>query len=350
MDLHEQRQHVESPRMNEPSAYEHLDPAQLVDVILTQADIVRLGADIAAVMTLVTDRALLLTSGDGAAVELLEGDDMVYRATSGIAWSQLGLRVKAASSLSDYCVRNGVIVNCPDVEFDDRVDLAACRRIGMRSMIVLPLNHEGVPVGVLKVMSKRANAFGSDEQLVLELLSELVASVMFHAGRQRDHGAPGGEVDMRMLVTRDLLTGLPNRALLYDLLRKRSAEAARHAEKFGVLRLSLEHYRSIHARQGRKGADAALIEAARRLQASARDGDTVARKGESEFAVILNRISTALELPVAIERFRQCLALPFEFEGQRHSLSALIGSALFPQDGAGLEALLEHASPQATIL
>lgn len=324
--------------MNDPTAYEHLEPAQLVDVILTQADIVRLGPDIAAVMTLVTDRALLLTSGDGAAVELLEGEDMVYRATSGIAWAQLGLRLKASSSLSGYSVRSGELVNCPDVEFDARVDLAACRRIGLRSMIVVPLKHEGVPVGVLKVMSKRANAFGADEQLVLELLSELVASVMFHAGRQ-------GDVEVRMLVTRDLLTGLPNRALLYDLLRKRSAEAARHAEQFGVLRLSLEHYRSIHASQGRKGADAALVEAARRLQATARDGDTVARKGESEFSVILNRIGIAGEVPVAIERFRQCLALPFEFEGQRHSLGASIGHALFPQDGKTLDALLEHAGP-----
>lgn len=325
--------------MNEPAAYEHLDPAQLVDVILTQADIVRLGPDIAAVMTLVTDRALLLTAGDGAAVELLEGEDMVYRATSGIAWSQLGLRLKAAHSLSGYSVRSGELVNCPDVEFDDRVDLAACRKIALRSMIVVPLKHDGVPVGVLKVMSKRANAFGADDQLVLELLSELVASVMFHASRQ-------GDEEVRRLVTRDLLTGLPNRALLFDLLRKRSVEAARHGEQFGVLRLALEHYRSIHASQGHKGADAALVEVARRLVAAARDGDTVARKGESEFAVILNRISTAGEIDHAVERFRLCLAPPFEFENQRHSLVAHIGHALFPLDGKSVDALLEHALPQ----
>ncbi len=330
--------------MNNPASFEKLQPAQLVDVILTQSDIVRLGPDIGAVMTLVAERAVLLTSGDGAAVELLEGDDMVYRAASGIAWAQLGLRLKAGSSLSGYCVRSGQIVNCPDVEDDPRVDLAACRRIGLRSMIVVPLKHEGVAVGVLKVMSKHRAAFGADEQLVLELLSELVASVMFHAGRAT---AGQGENELRRLVTRDLLTGLPNRALLYDLLRKRCAEAARHGEHCGVLRLTLQHYRSIHASQGRRGADAALIEVARRLEGALRDGDTAVRKGEAEFAVLMNRVAGPADIPLAIERYRHCLAEPFVWDGVSHSLAVSIGHALFPEQGSTPEALVEQARPPA---
>lgn len=324
--------------MNNASTYEQLEPAQLVDVILTQSDIVRLGPDIGAVMSLVTERAVLLTSGDGAAIELLEGDDMVYRATSGIAWAQLGLRLKANSSLSGYCVQHDEVVNCPDVERDARVDQAACRKIGLRSMIVIPLKHDGVVVGVLKVMSRLANAFGTHEQLVLELLGEVVASVMFHVGRQ-------GEEDLRKLITRDPLTGLPNRALLYDLLRKRCAEATRHNERFGVLRLSLREFYDLRSSAGRKTADTVLKEVARRLDEVMRDGDTVAHTGESEFAVILNRIGSAEELPLAVERYRQCLQAPFALDGHSLDVAAVLGAALFPDQGKGAEELLEQARP-----
>lgn len=100
---------------------------QLLAIIRVQTEIARHGLDLAPVMAVVVERALDLVKADGAVIELAEDDEMVYRAVSGIAAGQLGLRLKLASSLSGLCVRSGDIQRCSDTESDSRVDRAACR-------------------------------------------------------------------------------------------------------------------------------------------------------------------------------------------------------------------------------
>src|SRR6185369_10554343 len=111
----------------------------LMAIIQTQTEIAKLGLDLGAMMELVAEHIQLLTNAQGAIVELVEGDEMVYRAAAGMAGSQLGLRLKREGSLSGLAVASGEILHCRDSETDPRVDLAACRRVGVRSMVVAPL-------------------------------------------------------------------------------------------------------------------------------------------------------------------------------------------------------------------
>jgi signal transduction histidine kinase/DNA-binding NarL/FixJ family response regulator len=111
-------------------------------------------------------------------IELAEGEWMVYRAGSGTAAPHVGVRVPIASSLTGQCVREGRLLRCDDSETDPRVDRDACRRVGVRSMIVVPLRHAGQIVGVLKVSSRRASAFGGEVADMLELMSGLLAAAM----------------------------------------------------------------------------------------------------------------------------------------------------------------------------
>src|SRR5262245_6093788 len=99
-------------------------------------------------MNVVVQRAQRLSGASAAAIELREGDEMVYRAASGSAASALGLRLKIQTSLSGLCVRERVTLMCNDTESDPRVDREACRRIGVRSMLVVPLCTRGEVVGV----------------------------------------------------------------------------------------------------------------------------------------------------------------------------------------------------------
>lgn len=78
---------------------------QLMEIISIQTEIAKLGLDLPNVMQLVTDRTLSLIGADGAAIELAEGDEMVYRATAGSAQSQIGLRIKRDASLSGLANR-----------------------------------------------------------------------------------------------------------------------------------------------------------------------------------------------------------------------------------------------------
>ena len=115
--------------------------ARLLEVIRMQTEIAKLGMDLGGVMALVAERAQRLTGAFGAAVELAEEDDMVYRAASGAAELHLGMRLKRSSSLSGRCIHEEIALQCDDSDTDPRVDREACRLIGLRSMIVVPL-HE----------------------------------------------------------------------------------------------------------------------------------------------------------------------------------------------------------------
>ena len=124
---------------------------RLREVIRAQTEIVRLGLDLSAVMTFVAERAQRITGAHGAVVELAEGEEMVYRAASGILQNHIGLRLQRSGSLTGLCVEKGFALRCEDSESDPRVDREACRRIGLRSMIVVPLRHDDAVAGVLKV-------------------------------------------------------------------------------------------------------------------------------------------------------------------------------------------------------
>lgn len=136
-------------------------PHDLIDVVLTHA------------------RAL--TGSEGAAVEVLDRDRLLYAAANGIAAPQLGLRFTAAHGLAGLCVQRNEVLCCDDAELDPRVNRAACRRLGVRSMLVAPLHHAGRTIGVLKVMSTCVAAYRDVDLRTLQHLSGLIGSSLGHA-------------------------------------------------------------------------------------------------------------------------------------------------------------------------
>jgi signal transduction histidine kinase len=72
-------------------------------------------------------------------------------------------------------------LRCDDTESDPRVNRAACRKIGLRSMVVVPLYHRGGAVGVLKVLSIRPRAFSERDARALQLMAGLIGAAMSNA-------------------------------------------------------------------------------------------------------------------------------------------------------------------------
>ncbi len=153
----------------------------LTSVIEAQHEVMALGHDPERVMPVIAHRAQVMTDADSGVVELVDGDEMVYRAVAGGATGLVGLRLAIATSLSGLCVRTGEILRCEDTDTDDRVDREACRRVGARSMIVVPLRHDRVAVGVLKVTSARPGAFTDTHVDALELVAGFVSAALVHA-------------------------------------------------------------------------------------------------------------------------------------------------------------------------
>src|SRR5262249_26374622 len=155
---------------------------QLAKIIEAQSAIVAGALTTDAVLALVCERALDLTPSTGSAVELADRDEMVYAAGAGALAGFVGLRLGLAGSLSGLPVRTGEILVCTDSETDSRVDLAACRRVGARSMVVVPLRYRDRPVGVLKVMAGTVAAFGPADVETLRLLANLIGASVAQAG------------------------------------------------------------------------------------------------------------------------------------------------------------------------
>lgn len=309
---------------------------KLLEVIGIQTDIARLGLDLSGVMNLVAQKTLHLVDAGGSAIELAEGEEMVYRAAAGAAESSLGLRLDRATSLSGLCVARGEMLRCDDAETDARVDREACRRVGLRSMIVMPLKHGGVTVGVLKAMSATPGHFGADDIAVLDLLSEVVGAAMYHSTRYASD-------DLFHKATHDSLTGLANRSLFMDRLHTALSQSQRDGEPGGLLIIDMDGLKQINDSHGHRAGDKALIELGQRLSGCARASDTVARLGGDEFAMLLRPVNPGPGIEAVIARLSQQIATPFRPEGLDIELRASIGAAVFMAEGADIAALVELA-------
>jgi diguanylate cyclase (GGDEF)-like protein/PAS domain S-box-containing protein len=126
----------------------------------------------------------------------------------------------------------------------------------------------------------------------------------------------------------DALTGLPNRALFIDHLDISFVRKKRKKDyKFAVLFLDLDRFKNINDTFGHLFGNRLLAEVAKRLDASLREGDTFARFGGDEFAILLDDIAnTSYVVPIA-ERISEELSLPFEIDGQKVFITASMGIA-----------------------
>ncbi len=137
------------------------------------------------VLQLAAERAQTLTFASGAAIALKPSDGqssaddvLICYASSGRDAPDLGARLRAGSGFSGECVSTGTLLRCDDSEIDERVDRESCRRLGIRSMVAVPIkNGEGV-IGILEVFSPRQSAFSDAENVALQNLSELIASAV----------------------------------------------------------------------------------------------------------------------------------------------------------------------------
>ena len=313
-----------------------IDKDKLLEVIKLQTEVAQQGMDMANIMDIVVQRTQLITNSDGASVELIERKEVVYSAVSGTAEKFLGLRLDIDNSLSGECISMRIPLISNDIELDDRVNKNACRKIGIRSMIVLPLIYNNTVVGVLKVLSGKVNHFDEEDIKILELMSGLIAAEMFNAMKNDNS-------ELFYKATHDSLTGISNRSLFYDRLRQKLSKALRKNEEFGIISLDMDGLKEINDNYGHRAGDAAIKEIASRIKMTVDKLDTVSRLGGDEFGIIITKVVDRNDIPSLIKRIDYEITRPFEFEGIKINLKASIGYAHFKEDGIDIEVLIEKA-------
>ncbi|MEM9532685.1 MAG: EAL domain-containing protein [Pseudomonadota bacterium] len=208
-------------------------------------------------------------------------------------------------------------------------------RNGIESYIGLPLRAtRGQVIGALIAASRQVI---DDWNSALDML-KVVASHL-----AQEHEIRSLRVQREALGLHDSLTRLPNRLLFNDRLDLALAEAGRTGEMFALLFVDLDRFKTINDSLGHDVGDLVLNAAADRLAATIRGSDTVSRYAGDEFTVILRHIVQKEDVMRVARKINQVLAEPIQVENQELQLTASIGIAFYPDDGADAESLLKSA-------
>ncbi len=278
--------------------------------------------------------------GVGDLVLLLEGEGILIDPGWGTIWDLLWLFVYVAVILA---------TRAPVATGENSPRLHAARPTGIGPMVLYSL----LPL-LLHLLAYRAGVpfeeYRADREVLVIALTLLLATLTFayHQLMQRENLrlATAEEATRRRLAHQafhDDLTGLPNRNLFRDRLQLTMAESTRQGTRCAVLFCDLDHFKAINDSLGHAAGDHTLVAVGQRLLNSVRARDTVSRFGGDEFAIVLQGISRTTDVSYFAEKLLGALAEPMEVEDKVHALTASIGIAIFPDDGADEDSLLKQA-------
>jgi len=130
------------------------------------------------VLQLVAARAISITGADGVAIGIAEENAIVCRASAGSIAPDPGIKLDPNSGFSGACLRSGQTVRCDDSDTDSRVNAQACRALGTRSMIAVPLSAKKRVVGLIEAFSTETFGFNDSDERSLNLLGELILAAI----------------------------------------------------------------------------------------------------------------------------------------------------------------------------
>jgi diguanylate cyclase (GGDEF)-like protein len=319
-----------------------IDRLERLHKLLLSLNAISAAEDSYGLLDLVVTETMRLTNAGGAAVEWVEGEDLVYVKASGMLAKFVGLRVPQAHSLSGLSVQEQSIQRCDDCNSDDRVNREMCLKAGIRSMLVVPLLFGGNVVGVLKATSERTSAFNDEQVQALQLAVGIIAAVV---GRQlrieateRDSEALSLELKAsmaeregyRQAAMLDPLTGLPNRRSFDEALEVAVFHGGDAPGTMALLFADVNGFKTINDSFGHKVGDIALCCIAEVLRKNVRDCDFVARLAGDEFVVLFRDLTEPeREVGEVCRKLTELFELPQTLtDGTHLNLSIAFGVAL----------------------
>ena len=148
---------------------------------------------------------------------------------------------------------------------------------------------------------------------------------------------------LEYMAMHDALTGLANRRLLHDRIAYALSGAQRQGTQAAVVLMDLDHFKNVNDSHGHAFGDQLIQAVGQRLQHALRAGDTVARLGGDEFVVLLPDVDNEREMLVAVERILASVCGEYPLESRALFVSASVGVAVYPRDGADAAELLKNA-------
>jgi diguanylate cyclase (GGDEF)-like protein/PAS domain S-box-containing protein len=240
------------------------------------------------------------------------------------------------STLAARAVRERRAVWVNDLEANTEVLFhARLMAAGIRSMAVFPLLIAEEVVGVVALYAAETEFFRGDE---LKLLTELTGDIAFAI----DHIAKQERLDY--IAYYDVLTGLANRGLFLERAEQYIRSAGIGRRKLALFLIDLERFKNINDSLGRPAGDALLRQVAQWLIGYVGDANLLARIGADQFGVVLPDIQRVEEVARVLENTLQALlSHAFVAADVVLRISAKVGLALYPEDGADADTLFKNA-------
>ena len=276
-----------------------------------------------------------------------------FAAEAALRDSELRYRLLFEQNAAGVCVMNaaGRIVDC-NTTFAKLLGYPKAEIVGMsaRDLYVRPVEHDELMIllgdssnlNSVEVEMKRK---GTDTVWLLQSLI-LVGnheSAVVHATVVDISDRKLAEEQIEFHAYHDVLTNLPNRKLFADRLRQNMTHSRRSGRALAVMFIDIDHFKSINDTLGHTSGDELLLEMSYRLRHCVREEDTVARLGGDEFTIILAELRHPEDAANVAQKVLRAVQVPLTLGGMQIEVTASIGIALYPTDGADPETLLRNA-------
>jgi diguanylate cyclase (GGDEF)-like protein/PAS domain S-box-containing protein len=257
------------------------------------------------VMQLVCERTQDLTGAEGAGIQIPKADDMVLRSGCGTLAFFIGTEIHRDMSLLGECLDSDIILHCRDTRKLNRARRESVERMGVRSLMLVPLHGQDGIVGLLEIVSSKPGGIDESAAEVLQIVAGFFAGALDRAARADVERALRAE--LAALAVTDGLTGLKNHRSFQERLSEEVARAHRNETPLSVIMLDVDWFKQYNDSYGHPAGDRVLKQVAEILQRNARQTDLVARYGGEEFVLILPHTDIAGAAALA-ERIRADIA------------------------------------------
>ncbi|HYN54886.1 MAG TPA: EAL domain-containing protein [Methylotenera sp.] len=176
----------------------------------------------------------------------------------------------------------------------------------------------------------------------LQEANERLVVSSIHA-QQMTEAAELATAQISHMAEHDILTGLPNRALMTDRLMQSITLAERHGKQVALMFIDIDHFKHINDSLGHEVGDKLLLSIAKRLQTGVRLSDTVSRHGGDEFVVLLSEVSDKQDAIQIAEKLLNVMVEPHQISGNLLRVTMSIGISIYPHDGKDAQTMIRNA-------
>lgn len=263
-------------------------------------------------------------------------------------------------SFAGWCIKNlkEVYMNNVEKEYSSYIN-SRTNKYGSgpsaHSLITVPVFMRNNEMGALSIQSYRKNAYQEEHAQLLKSLASYLAIAIDNSNNYKKvlelnkiiliekEELETANKKITELATLDILTGIANRRVFYEILETAIEQSRRRSEVLAVLFIDLDNFKPINDTWGHDTGDRVLIEIAKRLKKAIRATDLVARIGGDEFLILLNPVKNREEARKVAEKVLRKIGIPIEIDHNKITVGLSIGISICSHGDSSADQLVIEA-------